>query len=187
MPNFFYIDTTGTKQGPVNDQQLKALAANGVIMPQTPLETESGHKGVAGQIPGLFASPTPANPFAAATPHLTQMPMSQYGPTSHSRKPFAIYVVYGLLAVATLFLLCGGFSHYREADTKASVEMYASGRGGKLYVGPGQYVTGADACHELLCIQANWNFAKYCWLFFSLASYGGAGAVFAFSVNRKQE
>ena len=55
MPNFFYVDANNQKQGPVNDQQLQELVLQKIILPTTPLETESGHKGVAGQIPGLFA------------------------------------------------------------------------------------------------------------------------------------
>ena len=62
MSNFFYTDTNGTKQGPINEQQLKALVAQSIITPTTPLETDAGHKGTAGQIPGLFA--TEASPFA---------------------------------------------------------------------------------------------------------------------------
>ena len=53
MPNYFFTDSNGQKQGPVNDQQLQALAAQKKITPQTPLTTESGHQGLAGQIPGL--------------------------------------------------------------------------------------------------------------------------------------
>ncbi|GHT44821.1 hypothetical protein FACS189454_03210 [Planctomycetales bacterium] len=56
MP-FFYYDSTGTRQGPVSREELQALADQGEINPQTRLETESGHSGTAGQIPGLF----PAN------------------------------------------------------------------------------------------------------------------------------
>jgi len=66
MANYFYADATGTKQGPYNEQQLQALAAQGIITPATPLETDSGHKGVAGQIPGLFAT-TSVPPFVQAT------------------------------------------------------------------------------------------------------------------------
>ena len=66
MPNFFYADANGQKQGPVNDQQLKALAAQGVITPQTPMETDSGYKGTAGQLPGLFAAVSA--PFVQAAP-----------------------------------------------------------------------------------------------------------------------
>lgn len=53
MTNYFYIDEHGRRQGPISDQQLKALAARGTIKPHTPLETDSGHKGTAEQIPGL--------------------------------------------------------------------------------------------------------------------------------------
>jgi hypothetical protein len=57
MANFFYYDVNGIKQGPVNPQQLKALAERGIITPGTAMEADTGKKGVAGQIPGLFATP----------------------------------------------------------------------------------------------------------------------------------
>ena len=62
MPNFYYHNASGQKIGPVNELQLKTLATQGVINSQTPLETDTGHKGQAGQIPGLFPAPAPANP-----------------------------------------------------------------------------------------------------------------------------
>jgi len=54
MPNFYYTDENGQK-GLINPQQLKALAVQGIITPDTPLETDTGYKGKAGQIKGLFA------------------------------------------------------------------------------------------------------------------------------------
>ena len=62
MANFFYFDQVNQKQGPVSAQQLKELATQGVIGPNTPMESDTGHKGLAGQIPGLF--PTAASPPA---------------------------------------------------------------------------------------------------------------------------
>ena len=53
MANFFCYDASGQKRGPFNEQQLQALAAQGKILPTTPLETDTGYKGVAGQIPSL--------------------------------------------------------------------------------------------------------------------------------------
>ena len=61
MPNYFYTDASGQRRGPVDDQQLKTLAGSGVITPKTPLETESGYKGTAGQIPGLKFSSSGVN------------------------------------------------------------------------------------------------------------------------------
>ena len=55
MPNYFVIDA-GQKHGPFDDLQLKSLAAKGRITPTTTLETDSGHQGQAGQIPGLFGA-----------------------------------------------------------------------------------------------------------------------------------
>ena len=71
MANYLYLDANGQKQGPVNAQQLKALATQGIITPDTPLKADTGHQGKAGQIPGLFTAPSPteSNPFTTtATP-----------------------------------------------------------------------------------------------------------------------
>ena len=70
MPNFFLTDKNGTKHS-LTEQQLQALASQGKITPNTPLETDTGHKGLAGQIPGLqfnSAVPTPFAQPAQATP-----------------------------------------------------------------------------------------------------------------------
>ena len=53
MPNFFLVQPDGHKQGPISEEQLKTLASNGDVTPTTLMETDTGHKGVAGQIPGL--------------------------------------------------------------------------------------------------------------------------------------
>jgi len=81
MPNYFFTDANGVKRGPVNDQQLQALVAQGVITPSTLLETEGGHKGTAGQIPGLrfntapppsFAQPAQTTSYSQSTPSYSQ-------------------------------------------------------------------------------------------------------------------
>lgn len=69
MPNFFYHDQTGQKQGPMDDNRLRELVSQKIITPETPLETEAGHKGKAGQIPGLFAAaPSPFVQLAPTPP-----------------------------------------------------------------------------------------------------------------------
>ena len=73
MANFFYTDAIGRKQGPVNEQQLKGLVTQGVVKPDTPLETDTGHKGVASQIPGLFAA-APSPPVQSTTPPPVSVP-----------------------------------------------------------------------------------------------------------------
>jgi hypothetical protein len=62
--SYFYTDANGHRQGPVDKQQFNALAAQGIITPTTPMETEGGHTGVAGQIPGLNFNRTSVPPFA---------------------------------------------------------------------------------------------------------------------------
>lgn len=64
MPNWFYFDAVGTKQGPITNAQLKALAQSGTITRETMLETDTGQSGKAGQVRGLFSVPEP-NPFTA--------------------------------------------------------------------------------------------------------------------------
>ena len=105
MPNYFVTDANGNKRGPITPQQLKALAEQGRITPSTPLETDTGHKGLAGQIRGLFGAPP--NP-PSATPPAT-LSVGQAEPQSAS-----VPVVTGknnLLLIATgggvLILLMG--------------------------------------------------------------------------------
>ena len=61
--DYFYTDANGEKVGPIKEQQLRKLAAQGVISPDTPLETTSGHKGTASMIPGMRFNTAVANPF----------------------------------------------------------------------------------------------------------------------------
>jgi hypothetical protein len=74
MANFFYYDQTNQKQGPVSEQQLKELAKQGVIGPHTPMVTDTGHKGVAGQIPGLFPAAPVQEPQPVPVPLVAPPP-----------------------------------------------------------------------------------------------------------------
>jgi hypothetical protein len=53
MPNYFFNDSDGIKRGPLTAERLQTLIDRGVITPTTPLETDTGHTGLAGQISGL--------------------------------------------------------------------------------------------------------------------------------------
>ncbi|MDO5582102.1 MAG: GYF domain-containing protein [Planctomycetia bacterium] len=66
MANWFYYDKNGQKKGPVSDSQLKYLVQQGTITADTQMESEWGHKGTAGQIPGLIPKTSaPANHSAS--------------------------------------------------------------------------------------------------------------------------
>ena len=55
MNTYFYTDANGQKQGPVSKRKLQILAAQGVIDPNTPVETFDGRiKLAAGQLPSLW-------------------------------------------------------------------------------------------------------------------------------------
>jgi len=63
MTNYFYFDQTNQKQGPVSAQQLKELAVQGQITPETVVENEEGKSSQAGKIKGLtFSNSTPEQP-----------------------------------------------------------------------------------------------------------------------------
>ena len=70
MTNWYYTDTFGTRLGPIDDQQLQGLVARGIITPETLMETDTGHEGVAGKIPGLFE---PAYSLPTSSEQSTQM------------------------------------------------------------------------------------------------------------------
>jgi hypothetical protein len=53
MANFFYYDENGTKQGLITPQEMKTLAKNGTVTPETIVENEQGQRGKAKQIKGL--------------------------------------------------------------------------------------------------------------------------------------
>lgn len=108
MTNFFYYDTNGQKFGPVNSQQLRALVTQKIITPQTPMETDAGHKGLAGQIPGLFTAPAPFDPFATATPQTTPRPIQRSDSTSLMDKIKTKPVIFGGITAVVLLLLFGG-------------------------------------------------------------------------------
>jgi len=60
MSTWYYYDNDGQKQGAVTGGQLKWLAKNGKITPETEVETESGKSVLAGKIKGLtFAKTAP--------------------------------------------------------------------------------------------------------------------------------
>ena len=74
MPNYFFTDSDGNKWGPLTEERLQTLIDRGTIVPTTSLTTDSGHTGLAGQIPGLNfdnVAPPPFNQTSQATSQKT--------------------------------------------------------------------------------------------------------------------
>ncbi len=109
MPNFYYHNASGQKIGPVNEQQLHALVAQGVIGPQTPLETDTGHKGQAGQIPGLFPMPAAQQPFQPQPMPLQPQPMPPYQPAPPTGSGTMTPVVLGCIGLVAWLIPLFGF------------------------------------------------------------------------------
>jgi len=103
MPNFFYPDQNNQKQGPVNEQQLRALVAQGIINPNTPLIAEGGYRGTAGQIPGLFpVAPSHFVQTAQAVPVVAQVNDSEEPPPGGGKAMASL--VCGIIS----WVSCGG-------------------------------------------------------------------------------
>ena len=102
--NYFYFDENGNRNGPVNEQQLKELATQGTINPSTPMETDTGHKGTAGQVPGLnFNAPS-----AAPSPIAASMPIAvPTGPTNPLSKTLNTYFMVHWICMAAMIPTCG--------------------------------------------------------------------------------
>lgn len=115
MPNCFYFDPNGQKQGPIDNEQLQELVSQGIITPETSLETETGHKEVAGQIPDLiFPETTPPtvsepsddpNPFAAAISQVKVV--AQYTKALYDKIPEGRPRLAVIAGASLLVLFCG--------------------------------------------------------------------------------
>lgn len=139
MTTFFLTDKNGTKHS-FNEQQLQALAAQGKIQPTTPLETDTGHKGLAGQIPGLFVAPQQSpkplvdideNAFTAMAlqkevdpPSLAQTPIG-----AHSQEILSHWETEESAGTAVLLFLCDfsfqNMQRFRIANVWYSRIVYA--------------------------------------------------------------
>ena len=62
MPDWFYYDQQGQKIGPITDSELREHIDQGLILPDTKLETDTGHSGKARQVPCLFAEVSQSEP-----------------------------------------------------------------------------------------------------------------------------
>lgn len=60
---YFYLDKNNKKQGPISEKYLRKLTATGIICRDTPLETDTGYKGTAEQIPNMLFKSIGKNPF----------------------------------------------------------------------------------------------------------------------------
>lgn len=56
MATWYYYDESGERVGPVDDQQIRTLAFQGIIVPETRMEMDTGKNGLARHIPGLFSN-----------------------------------------------------------------------------------------------------------------------------------
>jgi len=104
MSNYFFTDANGQKQGPVNDQHLKELAAQGIIGPNTPMETDTGYQGTAGQIPGLNFNVPPSAPSPFAPPVPQALPTGPTHPLSQTLNTY--FMVYWICMAAAIPTCC---------------------------------------------------------------------------------
>ncbi|GHT20807.1 hypothetical protein FACS189419_00630 [Planctomycetales bacterium] len=79
MANWYYFNKSGDKVGPIRGRELKQLALDGTVTPDTLIENEEGKQGKAGKVNGLtfpepptpkstIVPPAEPNPFTGAMP-----------------------------------------------------------------------------------------------------------------------
>ena len=111
IPNYLYTDENGTKYS-LPKQRLQTLIDRGVITQNTPLETDTGHTGLAGQIRGL-------NFNTAAMPQSVPVPAT----TENSKR---VNLRYGILfAVLAFVVVLTIIAKYDEAAMKKSSQQSA--------------------------------------------------------------
>ena len=90
MANYFFTDSDGNKWGPLTEERLQTLIDRGTIVPTTSLTTDTGHTGLAGQIPGLNFDNVAPPPIVQA-PQTSEQTTTYYSPprrsAAHSHEP----------------------------------------------------------------------------------------------------
>ncbi|MDD3587186.1 MAG: TM2 domain-containing protein [Thermoguttaceae bacterium] len=74
---FYYLDSTGAKQGPFEIERIRMLIFQKKIFPDTILETPEGKQGKAIQVPGLFPNQGFQNPLPSRQQPQSQPQMGQ--------------------------------------------------------------------------------------------------------------
>lgn len=141
MPNYFYTNAAGQKQGPINEQLLKELIAHGIIVQNTSMETDNGYSGVAGVIPGLFdvgpVSP-PSSPPAS-------------GGTGGARKTSLAPLLIGLVLLAVVLSSVAATVWFLKSPSRSSyANIFEAAREGtvadvKYFVNQGDNINAKDA------------------------------------------
>jgi ankyrin repeat protein len=139
MANFFYYDANGQKQGAFTPQEIKALVAQGVINPQTPMESDAGQKGRAGQIPGLF--PAPVQPTAQPVSQPQPIPQNIAVPIAEKNKSSLLVSVIGIVAI----LIVGGIGWVIMSGSGGSFTAAEKAEIDKFLVKNGNDVKAVDA------------------------------------------
>ena len=88
---WFYYDTTGDKIGPIAGRELRKLAKQGIITPETLVENVEGKSGVARKVKSLqFPTPTsePGEKSSAIAPALKKTTWFYYNKNGEKRGPF---------------------------------------------------------------------------------------------------
>ena len=106
MPNYLYTDENGTKYS-LPKQRLQTLIDRGVITQNTPLETDTGQIGLAGQIPGLQFN-TVFNP--AMMPQNVSVPVAgedEDEESTNATNPVPIFIGLGIGLFVLVVIVIG--------------------------------------------------------------------------------
>ena len=125
MTKYYYFDQINKKRGLFNVQELRELATRGIITPHTPMETDTGYKGVAGQIPGLFDN-VPAVQTLLPLPQALQVPLTTI-PDAQRRKARIHFWTMALIISLAIFTIVSSVPHIFAVIFPESMQSIADG------------------------------------------------------------
>jgi len=131
---FFLIDANGNRiAGPYDTQQLQELATQGRIAPHTLLESDTGHRGTAGQIPGFTFNT--ATPFTQAVQTEYSIPQTTGVPLNVKQRKGRIHfwtvlctvmlLLYTLTGILSGVLMCAAPKIEKEVRKALQVQSQA--------------------------------------------------------------
>ena len=121
MAKFFWFDSNGQKQGPITEQELRHLTSRGIITPETLLETDAGHKGLAGELHGCalkFNTAVEPSPFGT---HSRRQSANLFSPTVV--RVAVVLVIGGIIGTIVWTTMTGTTSDHGILDTIVSMFM----------------------------------------------------------------
>jgi hypothetical protein len=140
MTNWFYYDNFGVRQGLITSYDLVSLVAQGIVTPQTRVETEDGKSYLAGQLSELFPQQSTQQPqFNGSADHVPPAGYQQLYPAQGSQsaysqtseiKPPPDYLIWSIITTLCMCVPTGIIAIVLSVQAKSAFQLgdYASAK-----------------------------------------------------------